>query len=506
MMICKVADKNGVKVSAAIDAVKYATASGAKVINASWGDPNFSQSLEDAIAAAGKKGVLFVASAGNGSINNDRVPTYPANYPLDNIISVMATDANDHIAWPSNYGPKTVHLAEPGLNVLSTTPMTATDPMKNDGVTAKYGTLSGTSVAAPHVTGAAALLWSKYPFLSVYQVKHALMQTADKVVPGLCLSQGRVNLASALKAVPTGMLGQVRNTRDDPNKPLYGSIQAAIDAAQNGDTLIAAGNASTNTMYLERLDFKGKAITLRSGNVSKPSDPNTYPNTTFILGLMGPGSLVTFAHGEGRNTVLKGFTLGWGVADYGGGISCQDASPTISNCTITDCQAHYYGGGIDILGGSPLITSCTIANNWTLGADSIGGGINVEDATPEISDCIIHDNLSMNIGGGIACYQSSPKIFNCFLTNNSAVAGSGQIDLEDSSPTITSCTIVDDDSNLSKDGGIWAFGSSNPVITNCIIWGNGDDLYGCSATYSCIKDNDPGTGNIHTNQIGRAHV
>ena len=131
--------------------------------------------------------------------------------------------------------------------------------------------------------------------------------------------------------------------------------------------------------------------------------------------------------GKDATRVLKGFTIGWGVADYGGGIRCQDASPTISNCTITDCQAHYYGGGIDFLGGSPLITSCTIANNWTLGADSIGGGINIEDATPEISDCIIHDNLSMNIGGGIACYQSTPKIFNCFLTNNSAVAGSGAV-------------------------------------------------------------------------------
>ena len=82
MMICKVADKNGVKVSAAVAAVQYATACGAKVINASWGDPNYSQSLQDAIAAAGKKGVLFVASAGNGSINNDKVPIYPASYPL----------------------------------------------------------------------------------------------------------------------------------------------------------------------------------------------------------------------------------------------------------------------------------------------------------------------------------------------------------------------------------------------------------------------------------------
>jgi hypothetical protein len=103
----------------------------------------------------------------------------------------------------------------------------------------------------------------------------------------------------------------------------------------------------------------------------------------------------------------------------------------------------------------------------------------------------------MNIGGGIACYNAAPKLFNCFITNNSAVAGSGQFDLEDSSPTITSCTIVVDDYNPARDGGIWAFGNSSPVITNCILWGNGDDLFDCAATYSAIEDNDPGAGNLH---------
>jgi hypothetical protein len=501
MMICKVADKDGVKLDAAVAAVQYAAASGAKVINASWGGPDYSKSLKDAIEAAGKKGILFVAAAGNDSANNDKVPVYPANYDLDNIISVMATDANDHIAWSSNYGPKTVDIAEPGLNVLSTTPMTETESMKKDGVTKEYGTLSGTSIAAPHVSGSAALLWSKYPSLSMYHVKHALMQTTDKVVPGLCLSQGRLNVAAALKSVPTGTAGKVLNTRDDPTKAasFYTSIQAAIDAANDGDTLIASGNPTTKTLFLEQIDFKGKAITLRSGNVLKPSDPNVYPDTTLILGLAKQGSIVTFANGEGRNTVLKGFTIGWGVAEYGAGIRCQDASPTISHCVITDNQARYYGGGIDCLGGAPLITNCVIANNWAFGASGIGAGINLENATPEITDCIIRNNLSMSVGGGIACYQAAPTIFNCFITNNSAVSGSGQFDLEDSSPTITSCTIVCDDSNAAKDGGIWAFGNSNPVITNCILWGNGDDLFDCSATYCDIEDNDPGTGNRHAN-------
>ncbi|MCL5279358.1 MAG: right-handed parallel beta-helix repeat-containing protein, partial [Planctomycetes bacterium] len=229
------------------------------------------------------------------------------------------------------------------------------------------------------------------------------------------------------------------------------------------------------------------------------ADPNVYPETTLLLGLAKQGSIVTFAQGEGRDSVLKGFTLSWGVADYGAGIRCENASPTISFCIIKDNQARYYGGGIDCLGGSPLITNCVISDNWAFGASAIGGGLNFEEADADLSDCIIRNNLSMSVGGGIACYHASPKLFNCFVTNNSAVAGSGQFDLEDSSPTITNCTIVIDDFNPARDGGVWAFGNSSPVITNCILWGNGDDLYDCSATYSAIEDNDPGTGNLHAN-------
>jgi subtilisin family serine protease len=269
-----------------------------------------------------------VASAGNDSVNNDKVPVYPASYDLDNIISVMATDSNDQIAWPSNYGPKTVDIAEPGLTVVSTTPMTETPSMTADGVTKEYGALTGTSVAAPHVSGVAALLWSKSPFLSVYHVKHILMQTADKVVPGLCLSHGRVNAANALKAVPMGQLGRVLNTREPNN--IYTSIQAAIDAAQDGDTLIAEGKANGNTMFLEQIDFQGKAITLRSGSVTNLADPNLYPETTILLGLAQQGSIVTFAHGEGRDSVLKGFTIAWGVADYGARLLSGVASVTTS--------------------------------------------------------------------------------------------------------------------------------------------------------------------------------
>ncbi|MBP7051627.1 MAG: S8 family serine peptidase [Phycisphaerae bacterium] len=501
LMICKVADADGVNLDAAVAAVQYATASGAKVINASWSGPAYSKSLRDAIEAAGEKGILFVASAGNGSANTDNVgaQVYPAGYDLYNIISVMATNSRDQMAATTNCGLHSVDIAEPGEEILSTMPMTATDVMTEIGLAPEYGTLSGTSVAAPHVSGVCALMRSKSGALTYHQIKQILMQTSDKVVPGLCQSHGRVNAANALAMIPTGTLGRVLNTRDDPNDTasFYTSLQEAIDDANDGDTLIAEGGTTGTKLFLERIDFKGKAITVRSGNLANPSDPTLYPDTTVILGLATEGSVVTFAHGEGRDTVLKGFTVAWGVADYGGGISCVDASPTISDCIIRNNHARLYGGGMDCLGGSPEIVDCVIHDNVAYDATAFGGGLNFQDAEPTITSCTIRNNSSQGAGGGIAFANSSGTIFNSFLLNNSAVGGSGQIDLDASSPTITNCTILVEDGTPARDGGICAFSGSSPTITNCILWGNGDDLFGCWATYSCIEDEDGGAGNIH---------
>ena len=502
LIACKVADAEGVDLDAAVAAVEYATASGAKIINASWGGPEYSKSLEDAIKAAGEQGVLFVAAAGNNGSNNDDVPVYPASYAMDNVIAVMATNSNDRPALSTNYGPKSVDLAEPGEDVLSTLPTEATDAMTEAGLEPEYGTLSGTSVAAPHVSGAAALLWSQYPSLSIYHVKHALLQTVDKVTPGLCLSHGRLNVAGALEAIPQGEPGRVLNTRDDPADPgsFYTSIQAAIDDANDGDTIIVEGGADGQTVYDERIDFKGKAITLRSGNVANPSDPNIYPETTLIVGLAEEGPVVTFASGEEADSILQGFTIGWGVADYGAGIRIEDASPTITHCVISNNQSRLDGAGIDVYGGTPELTNCVIRDNRAFGAASRGAGISLYDqADATITNCIIRDNVAMNMGGGVYANASAPTFFNCFVTNNSGVLGSGQMHLVDASPTITNCTIVIDEFNPARDGGIWAFDESDPTITNCILWGNGDDLYNCSATYSCIEDReDRGEGVIHT--------
>ncbi|MEK0188204.1 S8 family serine peptidase, partial [Microcoleus anatoxicus] len=179
--------------SGAILAINYATAKGVKLTNNSWGGGGNSQALSDAINSAGQQGALFIASAGNGGSdgigdNNDITPHYPDGYNLSNIISVASTTRTDGLSSFSNYGATSVDLGAPGSDIYSTTPG------------ANYATYSGTSMAAPHVTGAAALLWSQNPTWTAQQVKDKLMQTTDPIsaLSGKTVTGGRLNINNAL--------------------------------------------------------------------------------------------------------------------------------------------------------------------------------------------------------------------------------------------------------------------------------------------------------------------
>lgn len=177
----------------AIEAINYAIDRKQKgvnirVINASWGSTQYSRALEDAIRAAGEQGILFVAAAGNASTDNDRRAHYPSNYKLPNVISVAALDRTDSLATFSNYGAKTVHIAAPGRDILST--------WLND----EYREASGTSMAAPEVSGVAALILSAEPKISVEKLRERLLQSVDKIdsLTGKVESGGRLNAAKAL--------------------------------------------------------------------------------------------------------------------------------------------------------------------------------------------------------------------------------------------------------------------------------------------------------------------
>ncbi len=185
----------------AIKAIDWATENGAQVMSNSWGGGGFSQTLYDSIARARDKGVLFVAAAGNDGSNTDSSPAYPASYDLDNIVSVAAGNNVDAMAYFSNFGQETVDLMAPGENILSTVPTALASGAE------PYKTFSGTSMATPHVSGAAALLLAKEPSLSAAQVKARLMSSTVKTraFRDKLASMGRLNIFNMLNnIVPPG--------------------------------------------------------------------------------------------------------------------------------------------------------------------------------------------------------------------------------------------------------------------------------------------------------------
>ncbi len=182
-----------------LEGIEWATSQGAKVVNASFGGGPSSENVKNAIANA--KETLFVIAAGNGNMwgrgyDIDTNPVYPASYDLPNIIAVAATDNKDQLGKFSNYGKGRVHLAAPGVNILSTMPIQPTDSMTQYKIPTYAGAIDGTSMATPYVAGAVSLVWSKHPKLSAEKVKQKVLAAVD-VIPSLqgkVQSGGRLNL------------------------------------------------------------------------------------------------------------------------------------------------------------------------------------------------------------------------------------------------------------------------------------------------------------------------
>ena len=159
-----------------------------RVISASWGSTNKSRALEDVIKKAYEAGVLFVAAAGNASTDNDRRPHYPSSYNVGNVISVAALDRNDRLASFSNYGVKSVAIAAPGVEILSTW------------LGEEYEEKSGTSMATPVVAGVAGLIAANEPRISVDDLRKRILGAVDKIdsLQGKIATGGRINAAKAL--------------------------------------------------------------------------------------------------------------------------------------------------------------------------------------------------------------------------------------------------------------------------------------------------------------------
>ena len=160
-----------------------------RIISASWGSTQKSRALEDVIRKAYENDILFVAAAGNASVDNDRSPHYPSSYNVPNVVSVAALDRNDQLASFSNYGVKSVAVAAPGVDILSTWLGNA------------YEEKSGTSMATPVVSGVAALILAEHPRMSVDDLRRKLLASTDPIVAlkGKTVTGGRINASKALE-------------------------------------------------------------------------------------------------------------------------------------------------------------------------------------------------------------------------------------------------------------------------------------------------------------------
>ncbi len=183
------------KTSDAIACIEYALEMGADLMSNSWGGGGYSQALYDAIAVAEESGVAFVAAAGNAASDNDESPSYPASYELGNVVAVASIDRHGELSEFSNYGVSSVDIAAPGTDILSTW----------IGGADAYETISGTSMATPHVSGVLALLLAEYPesgleeqLRRLYYGGKLLPSLEDEVAFGVVASlEGALSLTEA---------------------------------------------------------------------------------------------------------------------------------------------------------------------------------------------------------------------------------------------------------------------------------------------------------------------
>ena len=238
-------DNGSGSTSGAIEAIAYSTAMGFKVSNNSWGGGGYSRSLKEVIEKAGDIGQIFCAAAGNSRSNNDRNPHYPSNYDCENIISVAASDSADKLASFSCYGKNSVDLAAPGVGILSLLPNNRT------------ASWSGTSMATPHVAGAATLIFAINPNATHSEVKNAIMSTVDPIPEfnEKMITGGRLNVAKALGQTAQSWLTV---------SPQEGSVEAgasanltfSVDATKfKAGTKEAIATFSTNDPKAESLEI-----------------------------------------------------------------------------------------------------------------------------------------------------------------------------------------------------------------------------------------------------------
>lgn len=422
---------NGGTTANAIKAVDYLTnlklSQGLNIVatNNSWGGGGFSQGLLDAINRGGAANILFVAAAGNSGLNSDVSVSYPAGYATNTVLSVAAISSTGGLASFSNYGATTVDIGAPGVGINSTLPNNS------------YGSYSGTSMATPHVTGAAALYASTHPGATAAQIKSAILSTATPTtsLTGKTVTGGRLNVGALMSS-------------SGPATPAISIGDRSTSEGQSGTTVfnftVSLSGASTSTVTVDYATTLGTAsaddlqptpstqLSFAPGDISKTisvivnGDTLVEPNETFFVDLTNAVG-ATISNAQGLGTILNDDaapTPSISIADYSdiegnSGTKLFTFVVSLSNASTSNVTVQYAtangttkskGNGRDLNAASGTITFLAGQTTQTINVTVLG------DTTVESNE-IFFVNLSNASGASLADSQAVGTILNDDGTN-----------------------------------------------------------------------------------------
>ena len=322
MISAKFLGPNGGSVTAAIQALDYLTDlkvnRGVNIVaaNNSWGGGGYSSALHAAIIRAANAGILFVAAAGNSTLNNDATANYPSNYSTlvsvpgtpaasyESVIAVASITSTGGLSSFSNYGATQVDIGAPGSSILSTLPGNT------------YGVYSGTSMATPHVTGAIASYAAAKPTASAAAIRQAILGSAVPTasLAGKTVTGGRLSVLDAINyvSIPTFSIASASGL--ESVNGVAGAIDFRVTLSAPLSQQITVNYATTNGTAAAGLDYTSTTGTLTFApgvteqivRVNLVDDNVTEPNETFFVDLSGVSSTAaTIRTSRGTGTILN---------------------------------------------------------------------------------------------------------------------------------------------------------------------------------------------------------